>query len=82
MIFDWRTGAPCGQVDPEIFFSDTKTNLRQARKVCKECLFKAPCALWAIRHKLDDGIWGGLDGDGRKILADELNIQMEQEEAA
>jgi WhiB family redox-sensing transcriptional regulator len=61
---DWRLGAACLSVDPELFFpiSYTGASLQQvaaAKAICAHCPVQRECLAFAQRTEAH-GIWGGL----------------------
>ncbi len=53
---------PCTNTDPEIWFPETGesfSNAALAKKLCKMCPARKPCAEFAIVSKEQFGIWGG-----------------------
>jgi WhiB family redox-sensing transcriptional regulator len=72
----WVQRALCRQVDPELFFPDSKGgSTREARNICRRCEVRAECLELALRyeHDLDRshrfGVWGGLTAAHRNRLA-------------
>lgn len=70
---DWRHGAVCRDVDPELFFptGDSGPALAQAeaaKAVCHGCPAIEACLAWALATGQDDGISGGLDPAERRAL--------------
>ena len=68
----WRDKAACLNSDPEIFFpdpSDVETALK-AKAVCDTCPVIDECGRFAIRTRQPEGIWGGLNKQGRKRRAE------------
>lgn len=62
----------CASVDdPELFFPTAGNEAEAAReteRICRGCVFKAPCAAWAVTHPTEEGIWGGLTERQRRRL--------------
>ncbi len=72
----WRDNAACRGADPDIFFPENIANktIRQdttmrAKSICVTCWVKNDCLGFALRGKEKQGIWGGLDGDERRLLS-------------
>jgi WhiB family redox-sensing transcriptional regulator len=62
---DWRTGASCPGVDPDLFFPPGTAGARWAaledvRRICNNCPVRQDCLDWAITAGVTDGVWGGL----------------------
>ncbi|WP_414167139.1 WhiB family transcriptional regulator [Streptoverticillium reticulum] len=67
----WRHHAVCRgeDVDPELFFSDSETVQRKAIRVCDACPVHVACLDFALRMKVDHGVWGGTTPKQRRTLA-------------
>ncbi len=68
---DWRAGAACRDVDPELFFPTAVNGAtlvaaeRRALAVCAMCPVLADCRAWAVVEQ-PHGIAGGLTEDERR----------------
>lgn len=40
----------------------------RARHICADCPVRTECATYALHHRIDDGIWGGLTEANRRTL--------------
>ncbi|MEV0989915.1 WhiB family transcriptional regulator [Streptomyces sp. NPDC049949] len=70
---DWRHNAVCREEDPELFFPLGNTGpallqIEEAKSVCRRCPVMEPCLQWALEAGLDDGVWGGLSDDERRVM--------------
>jgi hypothetical protein len=71
---DFRHGAACRSVDPEVFFPVPveglayRTRVAVAKAVCGGCPVREQCLSWALAH-LPDGIAGGLTEHERRTEA-------------
>lgn len=77
---DWRNGAACKKVDPELFFpvGNVKSGpgleqVDRAKAVCRGCTVQGECLIYAIEHNQDSGIWGGLTEDERREIKRRAN---------
>lgn len=68
---DWRDQAACQGHDPELWFPHESETGQPAKQICGTCPVREQCLTWAIDHKQDYGIWGGLNHNQRKRLAKE-----------
>ncbi len=69
----WRNEAECLGEDPELFFPIGNTGpaalqIEDAKAVCRRCHVTQACLEWAIDHKQDAGVWGGMSEDERRAL--------------
>lgn len=73
----WSARAACrGVEDAEVMFPTAargtaayEAQVRAARAVCGECPVRTQCLNYALTGE-DEGVWGGLDPDERRALAD------------
>jgi WhiB family redox-sensing transcriptional regulator len=68
-LTNWRDRASCRTgVDPEIFFplSPKPEFAREALAVCATCPVREECLAWSLKHRISNGIWGGLTEDERR----------------
>lgn len=66
---DWRQGAPCGEVDADLFFDraeEDELDLMTAKIICASCPVAADCLDSAMLNREEFGIWGGLTPEERK----------------
>ncbi|WP_141566376.1 WhiB family transcriptional regulator [Pseudonocardia sp. N23] len=72
-VKQWRDGAVCRSVDPELFFPVAEHGSRRsaaeqrAKQVCARCPVLAPCLAWALAE-LPHGVAGGLNEQERSSL--------------
>lgn len=70
---DFRHRAACRDVDPELFFpvgniGPAKRQVAAAKAVCHRCPVTEDCLAWALRARLEEGVWGGRDMAERRVL--------------
>lgn len=70
---DWREGAVCRDLNPELFFPVGVTGMavhqiETAKSHCQDCAAKEPCLQFAITTNQEYGVWGGLTEDERRVL--------------
>jgi len=73
LIDDWRRAAACQDAEPELFFPVSATTasagtVRRAKLICMSCPVQAQCLSYAMAHRQEQGIWGGLTDDERRSL--------------
>jgi WhiB family transcriptional regulator, redox-sensing transcriptional regulator len=64
----WQDRALCSDVDGDLFFPEKGMQARTAKKVCAACPVRAECLEYALKHGVEDGIWGGLSPEERAAL--------------
>lgn len=70
---EWRDRAECRYHDPELFFPVgtgllAQSQIRQATAVCDICPVRTQCLEWSLDADISDGIWGGVEEDGRQRM--------------
>lgn len=82
--WQWRKKAACVDVDPGVFFPKVSHNqavyhhneipvvlVREAQQHCRGCPVREECLDYALRHRIDDGIWAGTTPKERRKLLKE-----------
>ncbi len=65
----WMAEGNCRDVHPSVFFPSDGVGVDVAREVCATCPMKAPCLEYALRSRIDHGVWGGTsERERRRIL--------------
>lgn len=77
--FSWREGAPCGTVDPDIFFDKAENDPlveEQAKLICMGCPVATDCIDAAMLGREEYGIWGGMTPKERsRYLSEWLRLK-------
>lgn len=64
----WMDEAECSKYEPEWWFEDSSyEERRKAIEICNNCKVRDECLEYAITHKINHGIWGGLPNSKRKL---------------
>lgn len=71
---NWKMKARCLDADPEIFFPPEGVNIRMARAVCLTCPVQEECLEYAIKNRIEYGVWGGLSTSQRGIIAKRMRV--------
>lgn len=63
---------PCRQA-PDLYFPEVGDGMaasiaKMAKKACLSCDVVNECAEYAIKHKEEAGIWGGMSPNDRKLI--------------
>lgn len=67
--FAWMLSGKCRELDPNEFFPSDGTGVTKARSICADCPVKEPCLEYALRNRIDHGVWGGTsERERRRIL--------------
>ncbi|MFD5818567.1 WhiB family transcriptional regulator [Streptomyces sp. NPDC127038] len=70
---NWREGASCRTVDPDLFFPIGSTGpavlqIEEAKAVCAGCPVREQCLRWALDTGQTVGVWGGTSEAERRAL--------------
>lgn len=69
METDWMANGKCREVPPATFFPSDGVGVEVARRICATCAMQAPCLEYALRNKIDHGVWGGASERERRRIA-------------
>jgi WhiB family redox-sensing transcriptional regulator len=82
--WEWQFEGACVDADPESFFledgmrgSTKRIREKTAIAVCNTCPVKQQCLDHALNVPEVYGVWGGMTGEERQILAKRLGIVYE-----
>jgi WhiB family transcriptional regulator, redox-sensing transcriptional regulator len=65
----WMLRARCREVSSSEFFPSDGVGVERARRVCAECPVKTECLEYALKYRIDHGVWGGCsERERRRIL--------------
>ncbi len=64
----WIASAYCSDKPTNLFFPSDGVGVEIARKVCADCVVKMPCLEYALRERIDHGVWGGTSERERKRI--------------
>ena len=69
METEWMGLGLCRNEAPSRFFPSDGVGVEVARRICAECPVKSPCLEYALKHRIDHGVWGGCsERERRRIL--------------
>ena len=65
----WMRNGNCRDESPSLFFPSDGSGVEVARRLCETCPVKEPCLEYALRNRIDHGVWGGTsERERRRIL--------------
>ena len=69
----WRDDAVCRDADPDLFFpvgttGPARSDVDEAKRICRACPAQTQCLSWALDHGGTDGVWGGTTADERRVI--------------
>jgi WhiB family redox-sensing transcriptional regulator len=66
---DWMAKGNCATEPPSTFFPSDGAGVEVARRICASCPVKEACLEYALRNRVDHGVWGGCsERERRRIL--------------
>ena len=69
MDTEWMRRGNCRDEPPSRFFPSDGAGVDAARQLCATCPVKEPCLEYALRNRIDHGVWGGTsERERRRIL--------------
>jgi WhiB family redox-sensing transcriptional regulator len=63
---EWQDVALCRKYPSWVFFPDTAAGLIHAIEICSNCPVMTDCGTFAIRHRINHGVWGGMSERSRQ----------------
>ncbi len=67
-VEEWWPRAGCRGMDPNLFFADDDESITAAKAVCRTCPVSDECLEYAMRGRIDHGVWGGMTDAERRRL--------------
>lgn len=73
LIDEWWSVAACRDAEPELFFPISATAassglVKRAKLICASCPVRPACLSYALDHRQEQGIWGGLTEEERRRI--------------
>lgn len=68
METSWMAEGKCATEPPDTFFPSDGVGVEKARKICQTCSAQEPCLEYALRNRIDHGVWGGHSERSRRRL--------------
>ena len=69
MDTEWMDRGACRSVPTETMFPSESHGVVLARRICRKCPVRQACLEFAVRNRIEDGIWGGMSVERRRVLA-------------
>lgn len=65
----WVAQAACAGMNGDLWFLDDQAgSYREARTICATCPVRTDCLTYALTHRINHGMWGGLNPIQRRQL--------------
>jgi WhiB family redox-sensing transcriptional regulator len=68
METSWMAEGRCATEPPDTFFPSDGVGVEKARKICHTCSAQEVCLEYALRNRIDHGVWGGHSERSRRRL--------------
>lgn len=69
MDTNWMARGNCATQHPDTFFPSDGVGVEAAKRVCEGCPVQERCLEYALRNRIDHGVWGGCsERQRRRIL--------------
>lgn len=65
---EWMQVALCRDMDPELFFPSDGVGVETAKGICMGCPARMDCLEYALRNRIDQGVWGGTSERERRRI--------------
>jgi WhiB family redox-sensing transcriptional regulator len=69
MSTNWMGQGNCRDHSPSTFFPSDGVGVEVARRICATCPVRGPCLEYALRNRVDHGVWGGTSERERRRIA-------------
>jgi len=69
MSTNWMGQGNCRDHSPSTFFPNDGVGVEVARRICATCPVQGPCLEYALRNRVDHGVWGGTSERERRRIA-------------
>ena len=76
MDTNWMAEGNCRNHPPATFFPSDGVGVDVARQICATCPVQAPCLEYALRNRIDHGVWGGASERERRRIARRRRLQL------
>jgi WhiB family transcriptional regulator, redox-sensing transcriptional regulator len=64
----WMTHAQCRGTNPDRYFPSDGVGVEAVQRICVDCPVRVECLEYALRHGIDQGVWGGASERQRRRI--------------
>lgn len=75
MSTEWMAQGLCADEHPSVFFPSDGVGVEVARKICAQCQMQAQCLEYALRNRIDHGVWGGTSERQRRRILKQRRLE-------
>lgn len=65
---EWMKDGSCRDMPPEIFFPRDEETQDIALRACGSCAVRDVCLNYALKNRIDHGVWGGSTEEQRRQI--------------
>lgn len=74
----WMIAANCRNEPSSLFFPADDRGTEAARRICADCPVRLACLQYAITHRIQYGVWGGLSEEARRRHGSVLRLRLQR----
>ena len=74
MDTNWMARGNCATQHPDTFFPSDGVGVENAKRVCEGCPVQKRCLEYALRNRVDHGVWGGCSERQRRRILRERRL--------
>jgi WhiB family transcriptional regulator, redox-sensing transcriptional regulator len=64
----WMAHALCRGTNPDRYFPSDGVGVEAVQRICVDCPVRLECLEYALRHGIDQGVWGGASERQRRRI--------------
>jgi WhiB family transcriptional regulator, redox-sensing transcriptional regulator len=64
----WMAHALCRGTNPDRYFPSDGVGVEAVQRICVDCPVRVDCLEYALRHGIDQGVWGGASERQRRRI--------------
>jgi WhiB family transcriptional regulator, redox-sensing transcriptional regulator len=64
----WMAHALCRGTNPDRYFPSDGVGVEAVQRICVDCPVRVECLEYALRHGIDQGVWGGASERQRRRI--------------
>ena len=77
MANDWMAQGNCADKPPSLFFPSDGVGVEVAKRLCVSCGVRSECLEYALRNRIDHGVWGGTSERERRRILKSRRLHLE-----
>ena len=82
MANDWMAQGNCADKPPSLFFPSDGVGVEVAKRLCVTCAVRPECLEYALRNRIDHGVWGGTSERERRRILKSRRLDLEADLSA